>query len=94
VSGVPSKPARPAEVEFLAVESEAAVRKRGVMESTFWCLDCGAARELDLHGRCSCCQSDAICVAAPGPCGTEIRTEIVVTDSEVIERVIETVRVR
>lgn len=26
----------------------------------WWCMDCRAAVELDKHGRCGCCESEAI----------------------------------
>jgi hypothetical protein len=31
--------------------------------NSFFCCDCRTVRELDRHGRCSCCGSDAIDIA-------------------------------
>jgi hypothetical protein len=37
----------------------------------WWCCQCQAVRRLDIHGRCSCCASDAICAAVPPKSGDE-----------------------
>jgi hypothetical protein len=31
------------------------------MREKLFCLDCETLREIDQHGRCSVCQSDAMC---------------------------------
>lgn len=35
------------------------------MKTDWWCANCEAVRELDIHGDCACCGSAAVCIAAP-----------------------------
>lgn len=35
------------------------------MTPEHWCANCEAVRELNIHGRCGCCGSEAVCLAAP-----------------------------
>lgn len=32
----------------------------------YWCMNCEGVRLLDVHGKCSCCSSEAVCLADPG----------------------------
>jgi hypothetical protein len=31
----------------------------------WWCMDCRSAVELDKHGRCGCCESEAVDLMEP-----------------------------
>jgi hypothetical protein len=31
---------------------------------SFWCMDCAQPRDLDIHGRCGCCESEAVIAAS------------------------------
>lgn len=59
-----------------------------------WCMDCYAIRNVDFHGRCSCCQSSALCIPAPHRPSKEVRTEIAVYEDRIVERLIEVTECR
>ena len=50
--------------------------------SGYWCCNCEAVRELDVHGKCSCCDSEAVCLTEPGR---------IVYDGRLVERLVRAV---
>ena len=54
----------------------------GAAMSGYWCCNCEAVRELDVHGKCSCCDSEAVCLTEPGR---------IVYDGRLVERLVRAV---